>query len=100
MSWGLVGSFVLVTYLIRLTGFTLLVGREVPVCVTQGLAYVPAGLLAALIAVQTISTAGVYVLDSRVGGLVASLIAVALRAPFVAVFAVGVGVTAILRLIF
>ena len=100
MSWGLIATLIVGTYLIRMSGFTLLVNRNVPDIVTRSLAYVPAALLAALIAVQTISVEGSYVLDARIGGVLAAGVAVALRAPFALVFVVGVGVTALLRLLF
>lgn len=99
MSWGLIATLVVATYLIRVSGFTLLVNRDVPPVVMKSLAYVPAALLAALVAVQTVTTDGAYVLDARIGGVLAAGVAVALRAPFALVFVVGVGVTALLRLL-
>jgi len=100
MSWGLIATLIAGTYLIRMSGFTLLVNRNVPEVVTRSLAYVPAALLAALIAVQTVSVEGSYVIDARIGGVLAAGVAVALRAPFALVFVVGVGVTALLRVLF
>lgn len=99
MSWGLIATLVVATYLIRVSGFTLLVNRDVPEVVTKSLAYVPAALLAALVAVQTVTTDGAFALDARIGGVFAAGVAVALRAPFALVFVVGVGVTALLRLL-
>lgn len=99
MSWTLIVTLIVTTYLIRMSGFTLLVDRDVPAIVTKSLAYVPAALLASLVAVQTVAIDGSYALDARIGGVLAAGIAVALRAPFALVFVVGVGVTALLRLV-
>jgi branched-subunit amino acid transport protein len=57
----------------------------------------PVSLLAALVAVQTVTTDGRLVLDARAAGLVAAGVALWLRAPFLVVVIVGAGVTALLR---
>lgn len=58
----------------------------------------PIALLATLVAVQTFTSGTHLGLDARVGGLGAAFVAVLLRAPFLVVVAVAVGVTAVLRL--
>ena len=57
----------------------------------------PVALLATLVAVQTFTTGTHLTLDARAAGLVAALLAVVCRAPFLVVVAVAVGVTALLR---
>ncbi len=57
----------------------------------------PVALLAALIAVQTFSTGQHLVLDVRAAALGAALIAVLLRAPFLAVIVVAAATAALLR---
>jgi uncharacterized membrane protein len=59
----------------------------------------PIALLATLVAVQTFSNGTRLALDGRAGGLAVALAAVLLRAPFLVVVALAVGVTAGLRLI-
>jgi uncharacterized membrane protein len=59
----------------------------------------PIALLATLVAVQTFSNGTRLALDARAGGLAVALAAVLLRAPFLVVVALAVGVTAGLRLI-
>jgi uncharacterized membrane protein len=59
----------------------------------------PIALLAALIAVSTLSDGRELVLDERVAGLAAAGAAVLLRAPFLVVVAVACATTAALRLL-
>ncbi|MCK2220862.1 AzlD domain-containing protein [Actinomadura sp. ATCC 31491] len=61
---------------------------------------VPVTLLAALIAVQTFTEAGGLRFDpARTAGLVAAVVALLLRAPFLAVLVCAAAVTALARLI-
>jgi hypothetical protein len=60
-------------------------------------ALLPVSLLAALVAVQTVTTSGRLVLDARAAGLAAAAVALLLRAPFIVVVVVGAGVAAGLR---
>lgn len=60
-------------------------------------ALVTVALLSALVAVQGATSAGRVVLDSRLVGLAAAVVALRLRAPFVVVVLVAAVVTALLR---
>jgi hypothetical protein len=60
-------------------------------------ALLPVALLAGLVAVQTVTTSGRLVLDARVAGLAAAVVALLLRAPFIVVVIVAALVTALLR---
>ena len=62
-------------------------------------ALLPVSLLAALAAVQTLSTGTELVLDARVAGVGAALVAVVLRAPFLVVVAVAAATAALVRLV-
>lgn len=62
-------------------------------------ALLPVALLAALAAVQTLSTGTRLVLDARLAGVAAALVAVLLRAPFLVVVAVAALTAALLRLL-
>jgi branched-subunit amino acid transport protein len=60
----------------------------------------PAAMLAALIATQLFAHSGHYGVDWRtVVGVAAAVVALLLRRGFLVVFLVGVGVTALLRLV-
>lgn len=59
----------------------------------------PVGLLGALIATQTFSDGRQLVFDARVAGVAVAVVAVKLRAPFLAVVALASVTTALLRLL-
>ncbi|MFB9378713.1 AzlD domain-containing protein [Kineococcus gynurae] len=65
--------------------------------VTRCAALLPAALLAALVAVQTVSDGPQLVLDARVVGLGVAAVALALRAPFLLVLVLAAGATAVVR---
>lgn len=84
-------------YLLKLAGFTVparLLESPRAMAISAAL---PVALLAGLIAVQTFGDGQRLVLDLRVAGLAAALVAVWLRAPFLVVVVAGAGTTAILR---
>jgi hypothetical protein len=62
-------------------------------------ALAPVALLAALTGVQTVGAGRSLAVDARLGGLLAAAILLLLRAPFLAVVAAAVAVTAGLRLL-
>jgi branched chain amino acid efflux pump len=62
-------------------------------------ALAPVALLAALTAVQTVASGRHVVADARLGGLAAAVVMLIARAPFLAVVAAAVAVTACLRLL-
>jgi hypothetical protein len=62
-------------------------------------ALAPVALLAALTAVQTLAAGRNVVIDARLGGLAAAAVLLLARAPFLAVVAAAVAVTAGLRLL-
>jgi hypothetical protein len=64
----------------------------------RALALLPVALLAALVGVQTVSAPGPsLVLDARVAGVAAALVALLLRAPFLVVLVVAAAVAAGVR---
>jgi branched-subunit amino acid transport protein len=58
----------------------------------------PVALLTALIATQTFTSGHHLQLDARAGGLIAAVVAVGLKAPFLVVVALACLVTALIRL--
>ncbi|MDO5691862.1 MAG: AzlD domain-containing protein [Pseudomonadota bacterium] len=65
--------------------------------VARIVAYLPVALLAALVAVQTFDVGGRVALDPRAAGLLAAVLALALRAPFLLVIVVAAATAAGLR---
>jgi hypothetical protein len=83
---------------------TKLAGHLVPAAWLTGrvtaraLGLLPVALLAALVGVQTVSAPGpTLVLDARLAGVAAALIALLLRAPFIVVLVVAASVAAVAR---
>jgi hypothetical protein len=66
---------------------------------TRVLTLLPVALLAALAGVQAFATGDHLVLDARVAGVAAAVVALVLRAPFIVVVAVAAATAALLRLL-
>jgi uncharacterized membrane protein len=66
--------------------------------ITRVLILLPVALLAALAAVQTFATGDHLVIDARVAGVAAAIVALRFRAPFIVVVAVSAATAALLRL--
>jgi len=62
-------------------------------------ALLPVALLAALAAVQTLATGTSLVLDARLAGVAAAVVAILLRAPFLVVVAAAAVTAALVRLV-
>jgi branched-subunit amino acid transport protein len=62
-------------------------------------ALLPIALLAALTAVQTLTTGTRLVIDARLAGVAAGVVALLLRAPFLVVVAVAAAAAALIRLL-
>ena len=65
--------------------------------VTRVMVFLPVALLAALVAVQTFGSGTQVVLDARAAGLLAAVVALALRAPFLLVIVIAAATAAALR---
>ena len=89
MSAGTVWAVVLVgslgCYLLKLAGLSVPAAWVERPWVTRFVEFVPAALLAALVAVQAATSGGALVLDGRLVGLAVAAAALALRAPFIVV---------------
>jgi branched-subunit amino acid transport protein len=85
------------TYAMKGLGPVAAAGRDLPPVVTRLSELLPAAMLAALVATQTVGDGTSLTLDARIVGVTAAGIAVLLRAPFGLVVLVGAGVTALVR---
>lgn len=97
MTWTAIFVLAAGSYAFKVLGLVVLGGRELPARVTRCVALLPAALLPALIAVQTLSTDGRWVIDARAAGVSAAIIAAWRRAPFPVVIILGAAVTAGVR---
>jgi branched-subunit amino acid transport protein len=85
------------TYLLKAVGPVLAGGLELSPTLARLTDLVPAAMLAALVATQTLVGPDGLTVDARLVGVGAAAVAVALRAPFAVVVVVGSGATALVR---
>ena len=97
MSWTLVTALIVGTYVLRAAGLVAMAWIDVPRIVMDVVSWAPAALIAGVVAFGTVGDPAGVVFDARAVGVAAGLVAVLLRAPFVIVFGVTVGITALVR---
>ncbi len=97
MSWTAILLLGALAYGLKAAGLLVLDHVRVPRTFTEVTALLPPALLAALVVVQTFADGTSLVLDARAAGLLAGIVAVALRAPFLIVVLSAAGVTAAIR---
>ena len=97
MSWAAILALATGTYAMKAAGPVLLGGRRLPRRVERAVDLMPAALLAALVAVQTLTDSGDLTLDARAPGVAAAALAAWRGAPFVVGAAVAMAVTAAVR---
>jgi len=97
VSWSAIGLLALGAYAFKVVGLVVLGGRQLPPKVARCVALLPASLLPALVAVQTLTTDDRWVVDARAAGVAAAIVAAWRRAPFPVVIALGAIVTAVVR---
>jgi branched-subunit amino acid transport protein len=84
-------------YLLKLVGLSAPAHWLEQPYVRRAAALLPVALLAALVAVQTFASGQALVLDARVAGVGAAVVALLLRAPFIVVVVVAMATAAGLR---
>lgn len=97
MSWTAILVLALGTYALKALGPLLLGGRPLPPIAARLADLLPAALLAALIAVNVLAGDRRVVIDARLAGLAAAVVAVRLRASFLVVVLAGCAATALAR---
>lgn len=93
--WIVVVGAAIGTYLLKLAGLSLPPAALERPLVRRVVDLIPAALLAALVAVNALTTEGDLVVDFRLAALAAAALALALRAPFIVVLVVASGVGAL-----
>ena len=96
--WVIVAAIGLGTMAIKAAGPVILGGRPLPVRVRSVVALLAPALLAALVATATLGEGSSLVLDARIIGVGAAVVALALRVPTLAVVIVAALVAALARL--
>ncbi|MDP9430385.1 MAG: AzlD domain-containing protein [Actinomycetota bacterium] len=96
--WAVVVAASVGCYLLKLAGLSVPAAWVQRPWVTRVVDFVPAALLAALVAVQATTTGPALVVDGRLAGLAVAALALALRAPFIVVLVLA-GATGALVLV-
>jgi branched-subunit amino acid transport protein len=99
-AWTVVAVAGAATLLLKAVGPVILGGRELPDPVAGVLSLLAPALLAALVATQLLGGDREIVLDERLVGLVAAVVALALRAPILVVVVAAAAATALARAFF
>jgi branched-subunit amino acid transport protein len=97
-AWVLVAVVGVATIALKAAGPVLVGGRELPPRLVGVVALLAPTLLAALVVTQTLADGRTLTVDARAAGVAAGAVAVALRAPVLAVVAVAAVVAALVRL--
>ncbi|KUL51218.1 branched-chain amino acid transporter AzlD [Streptomyces sp. NRRL F-4489] len=95
--WIAIGATAAACYLAKFLGLSAPAGVLERPLVKRLAALLPVALLAALTAQETFSDGRHLLLDAKAAGVAAAAVALVLRAPFLLVVAVAVGVTAGVR---
>lgn len=83
--WGVAVAGSVGCYLLKLAGLSVPAAWVQQPWVSRVVDFVPAALLAALVAVQALTSGHRLVVDGRLAGLAVAAVALALRAPFIVV---------------
>jgi branched-subunit amino acid transport protein len=86
-------------YLLKLAGLLVPAKWLEPPVVQRISALLPIALLAALAAVQTVADGTELVIDARLAGVAAAVVALLLRAPFLVVVGAAAATAALVRLV-
>lgn len=97
MSWAAILSLAAGTFVLKASGPFLLGDRQLPPILGRLADLLPAALLAALIAVNVAAGDRRVVVDARLAGFLAAVVAVWLKASFLVVVVVGCAATAVAR---
>jgi branched-subunit amino acid transport protein len=98
-AWAAVLAVGAGTVLLKAVGPVAVSGRRLPARVTELLEMVAPAILAALVVTETFASGRSLVVDARLAGLAAGIVAVGLRAPLWLVVVVGALATALVRLV-
>lgn len=99
MIWAAIGVTAAGCYLLKLAGLSVPERVLDRPAVRRVADLMPVALLAALVAVQALSSGQQVTVDARVAGVAAGVVALAARAPFLVVITVAAVTTALIRLL-
>lgn len=99
VSWLAILVLAAGTYAMKAAGPVLLGNRRLPASVTATAELLPAALLAALVAVSSLTTNGRWDIDARAAGLAAAVLVAWRRGSFLLIVVAAMATTALVRAI-
>lgn len=99
MIWAAIGVTAVGCYLLKLAGLSVPERVLDRPAVRRIADLTPVALLAALVAVQALSSGQQLTIDARLAGVAAGVVALLARAPFLVVITVAAATTALIRLL-
>jgi branched-subunit amino acid transport protein len=99
VSWVVIAVVGALSMLFKASGPVLLGRHQLPPRIAGLVEVLAPAMLGALVVTQAVGGDRELVLDERLAGVAAGVVAVALRAPLIVVMAVAAGVAALVRLI-
>jgi len=97
MTWLLVFGLAAGAYAFKVLGLVIIGNRVLPPRLERCLALIPAALLAAIIAKDTLTIGHHLQVDARLAGVSAAILAAWRKMPVIVVILVGAGTTALVR---
>lgn len=97
MSWWTIAALAGGAFALKVLGIVVLGDRALPARLRACVDLLPAALLPALVALNTVVSGHQLTLDARVPGVAVASVAAWRRAPLPVVIVLGVGVTALVR---
>jgi len=97
MTWALVFGLAAGAYAFKVLGLVVVGDRALPARLERCLALIPAALIAAIVAKDTLSVGQHLQIDARLVGVGAAIIAASRKMPVIVVIVVGASATALVR---
>lgn len=97
MTWGLVLTLAAGAYAFKVLGLIVVGGRPLPAALERCLALIPAAVIAAIVAKDTLSVGQHLQIDARLAGVGVAIVSAWRKLPMIVVIAAGAATTALVR---
>ena len=97
MTWGLVLALAAGAYGFKVLGLIVIGSRQLPLPLERCLALIPAAVISAIVAKDTMSVGQHLQVDARLAGVVVAIIAAWRKMPVIVVIVAGAATTALVR---
>lgn len=97
MTWGLVFALAAGAYGFKALGLVVIGDRRLPAALERCLGLIPAAVIAAIVVHDTLATGQRLVVDARLAGVSAAVIAAWRRLPIIVIIVIGAATTALVR---